>query len=581
MAIRVLPPELAAQIAAGEVIERPASVVKELVENAIDAGSTAIDVRIENGGIDRIAVRDDGVGMNEDDLRLCIERHATSKLAAASHLQAIDSLGFRGEALASIAAVARLAILSCPRGHGMALRLDARPGLAPTIAPASRPPGTTVEVQDLFAEIPARAKFLGAPRTESFHVGRAIHRLALAFPRIGWSLVHGNRTQLDAHPVDSLIERAAQIYGHTLVADLIPIDLSREDVRVRGLVGPPELHRGHRRDLVFVVNGRPILDRGLSFVVGNAYRGMLRRGTYPLAILRIDLPPDAVDVNVHPRKDEVRFRDARGTQETVSIALQRALSSRYAMPHASLRAEGPADVAGNRQPQAVGERRAVPSRGREPHGLDLDLRHRGGAAADRRSDAERQHRVIGQIRDTYLLVEGPDGLEIVDQHVAHEQVLHAKLRAHAAAGEVPRQRFLLPVRIELPFAEADRIDGHREALSALGVELEAFGGGTFLLREYPAALAEYQARHGFQEAIEAAVAAIEAGRSAQQSMHQTLLASLACAAAVVAGTPLSAAEQQSLVDALMQLEDPYRCPHGRPIVVRIDEEELQRRFARR
>jgi DNA mismatch repair protein MutL len=311
----------------------------------------------------------------------------------------------------------------------------------------------------------------------------------------------------------------------------------------------------------------------LSFVVGNAYRGMLRRGTYPLAVLHIRLPADAVDVNVHPRKDEVRFRDARTMQETVSVALQRALASRYAVPQIPLETGEPSGSSPAATSGGVAERPVLDLR----RGLTSDPVERVGLGRPPTSD----RRIVGQMRDTYLLVEAPDGLEIVDQHVAHEQVLHAALRAQYESGDVPRQTFLLPVRIELPFDEAERLEGHRDALTRLGVVLDAFGGGTFLLREYPAALVEHQARYGFQEAIEAMVAAMEAGVSARDPLQARLLASLACAAAVVAGTPLSAGEQQDLVDRLMRLDDPYRCPHGRPIVIRIDEGELQRRFGRR
>lgn len=572
MAIRVLPAQLAARIAAGEVVDRPGSVAKELVENALDARSESIEVRIENGGTHLVSVRDDGEGMNEEDLRLCTLRHATSKLGHVGDLDRIATLGFRGEALTSIAAVAQLRIVTCSREKdGPALQLDVGPGHEATVLPAARGPGTTVEVRDLFSTTPARAKFLGSPRTESFHVARAVHRLALASPRVGWTLHHGARQMLRAPRVATPAERIAQIYGHDVVQKLIPIDLQRGEVSVTGYAGPPELHRGHRRDIVFIVNGRPIHDRGLSFVVGNAYRGMLRRGSYPMTVLYLELPPDAVDVNVHPRKDEVRFREARRIQETVSAALQQALASQVAVPHIAL-------------PQDPGRSTAHAGAAvREPVGLDL----RGYGKASREQDARealgatRLHRALGQLRNTYLLVEGPEGLEIVDQHVAHEQVLHAALAAQFAAGEMPRQRFLLPVRVELPFDSAEQLSAAAEELARLGVVLEDFGGGTFLLREYPAPLAEHQARRGFQVAIEELVDTLGRGIDAKAALHHRLLSSLACSAAIVAGTPMSVVEQQALVDRLMCLDDPYRCPHGRPIVVKLDEEELKRRFGRR
>jgi len=575
MAIRVLPPDLAAKIAAGEVIERPASAVKELIENALDAKSETIDVEIEDGGIARITVRDDGEGMSDDDLRLCTARHATSKLRRDSDLLSIHTLGFRGEALASLAAVAHLSIVTRLQTAKDGFRLDVGPGVEPTLAPAGRAPGTTVDVRRLFASFPARSKFLGTPRTESFHVGRCVHRLAVATPDVGWSLRHGTRWMLRAPAVRDPRERLAQIYGPETARELIPFALTRSGIEVEGLAGPPELRRSHRRDQLFIVNGRPVSDRGLSYVVGSAYHGMLRRGTYPLVLIHVRVPPETVDVNVHPRKDEIRFREPRVVQETVSAALQQALASRYAVPHLAS-----ASVAEPR-PAGTTPRRSPPSRERLPLDFDrLSQASREEKAGEKVSPAG-SRRAIGQLRETYLLVEGPDGLEIVDQHVAHEQILHVRLQRQYTDGDLPRQQFLLPVRVELPFDDAERIIAHRNHLERLGVVLDEFGGGTFLLREYPAALAEQQTRYGFQEAIDRLVEALAHGQSGEQALLGRLLASLACAAAVTAGTSLSRIEQQALVDALMTLEDPYRCPHGRPIILRFDDDELARRFGRR
>lgn len=569
MTIRRLDETTTRKIAAGEVIERPASVLKELLENSLDAKSESISVSIEEGGVRSIVVRDDGEGMDADDLHLCVERHTTSKIAQETDLDTISTLGFRGEALASIASVARMRIISCARGEKEAHQVRVIAGDVEGPLPAARAPGTTVEVEDLFFNLPARANFLGAARTEFFHANRVFHRLALAFADVSWSLKHDERTILTAPHASSLLDRIAQVYGAQVARAMIPLEAERNGIAISGFISQPDLKRGNRRDQLFCVNGRPVNDRGLSYVLASAYRGMLRRGTYPLAVIRVDLPLDSVDVNVHPRKEEIRFAKPRAVQEVVGQALEGALSSRYIV--APFLAPRPGEL----------RERASSSKTKElPFDLRRELTVRQTLRQEGKVRVSGERRVIGQLQKTYLLVETAGGLEIVDQHIAHERILYEELCEQFHQGEVTRQQFLLPVRLELSFENAARLAASQEELEQVGILLDEFGGGTFLLREYPSLLAEGQARYGFQELAERLAELLARGEEVREALFEDLLAELACAGAIKAGDRLPLEEQQALVERLMQLQNPYTCPHGRPIIFAISREELDRRFKR-
>jgi DNA mismatch repair protein MutL len=576
MPIRRLTEPVTLKIAAGEVIDRPASVVKELVENAIDAKSERIDVVLREGGKSLVIVRDDGEGMFAEDLRLAFERYATSKIQTEEDLYSIETLGFRGEALASIAAVSRARITSCPREGDGAHELEVSGGSIGEVRPASRPVGTSIEVRDLFFNVPARARFLGSPRTEFMHANRIIQRLALLSPSIGWTVAHDEREVFSAPPVASLHDRLAQIYGTDVANGLIPIEAARGGITVRGFISRPDLKRGNRRDQSFIVNGRFVSDRGLSFVLASAYRGILRPGSYPIAVVRVDLPHDRVDVNVHPRKEEIRFADARQVQDTVAAALQKALSSRRAVaPLAPIGDEGRAS--------ATAEPRARYAERTEALSFDLprEMRLSGRLREAEKVRVAGDRRVIGQLQSTYLLVETSEGLEIVDQHIAHERILYEGLRAEWNAEGIVRQIFLIPARVEVPFEAASVIAGRREDLERVGIIVDEFGGGTFLVREYPRALADEQTKRGFQEVIESLVDVLGAEGSLEEPLFDRLLSELACSAAIKAGESIPLAEAQALVERLMALENPYFCPHGRPIVFSIGRDELDRRFQRR
>ena len=581
MSINRLGDELTRKIAAGEVIERPASVIKELIENAIDAKSESLKISLMDGGSTAMIVRDDGEGIERADLELAIERHATSKIRTEQDLERIRTLGFRGEALASIAAVSRLRIVSRVEAEPDAYELSIEAGEFPqAIRPAARGRGTTVEVRDLFFNLPARARFLGSPRTEFLHCSRVVQRCAILYPALGWELLHGDREAFRTPPAKTLLDRLAQVYGTEVARALIPLEGRRGGITVRGAISRPDLRRSNRRDQLFTVNGRPIGDRGLGYVLASAYRGLLRPGAFPLAIIQIELPASEVDVNVHPRKEEVRFENARKVQDAVSAALHQALSS----PHVV----GPVQPAGVSSPPVTDgeDSRAIrPGTRRAEEALLIDLRGetermRSVREAEKvRVDGER--RVIGQLQATYLLVETLDGLEIVDQHIAHERILYERLKREMLEANVARQLFLLPVRIELPFEAAAVVASHQDELEGLGIVLEEFGGGTFLLREYPRLLADAQTRRGFQEVIESIAAALSESQSVEDLLYEQLASEMACAAAIRAGEAVSLQEAQRLVERLMTLDNPYSCPHGRPIVSTISREDLDRRFRRR
>ncbi len=577
MTIQRLNKALTQKIAAGEVIDRPASVVKELIENAIDAKSERIELSIVAGGKEAIVIRDDGSGMTAADLELSIERYATSKIATEEDLYDIESLGFRGEALASVAAVAKLRIVTCAGEPGEGHELTAEDGHVLGLRPAARAPGTTVEVRDLFYNVPVRAKFLGTARTESLHINRTVQRMALLHPEIGWKVSHGDREVLSTPRVESLLDRIGQIYGADVVDGMIPVELSRDSVTVSGFVSRPDLRRGNRRDQMFSVNGRTISDRGLSFILSGAYRGILRPGSFPIAVLCLRMPPAEVDVNIHPRKEEVRFAQSRAVQDAVSAALQKALSSRAVVIPMDRTAR---ETASDRTSARYGEGPTA----REPRrqlGFDLSIERRVSKTLN---EAEKvsvrgDRRVLGQVHSTYLIVETPEGMEIVDQHIAHERILYERMKAEWPAGIVT-QVFLLPARVEVAFEQANLLSSHADELAEIGVVLDEFGGGTFLIREFPQVLASYQSMRGFQEVIEGLADVLAKEGSVAETLYERMFSQLACSAAIKAGESIPLIEAQELVDELMEMENPYTCPHGRPVIVSYDKIDLDKRFKR-
>ena len=576
--IRLLPPEAAARIAAGEVIERPASIVKELIENALDAGAGRIEVAVESGGIDRIRVRDDGCGIPAEQLADAFERHATSKLRSAEELFAVQSLGFRGEALAAIVAAAEVDCTTRVAGESAAATARFRGGRPTAQGSAAGAPGTSIEARDLFAGLPARRAFLRSPRAEARAVARVLEDYALAYPAVAFRLELDGRAAL-ASPGDGEARSAwAAVYDAQSARALLALD-HREPaegglLRVSGLAGPPSLHRGNRGALHLVANGRAIVDRALAFAVERAYEGLLPAGRHPLALLRIELPPELIDVNVHPTKAEVRFRDERAVARAVGAALRAALSGAPA-PEGPLpiTADASAPWAAPPSPFALSPqssaaallRSARPAEPREPapHAPQLPLGERLPAL-----------RPLGQVDGTFLVAEAPDGLCLVDQHAAHERVLYERVRAQLAAGEAASQPLLQAVVAPLSASQAALAAVEAETLAALGWVLEATDDAALIVRALPVLLGDGDPGAALAELLDRMEA------EERLSGPDRTAASLACRAAIRAGDRVTEAQQRELLAALERCALPQTCPHGRPTLLHLSREQLRRSFGR-
>ncbi len=576
--IRLLPPEAAARIAAGEVIERPASIVKELIENALDAGAGRIEVAVESGGIDRIRVRDDGCGIPAEQLADAFERHATSKLRSAEELFAVRSLGFRGEALAAIVAAAEVDCTTRVAGESAAATARFRGGRPTAQGSAAGAPGTSVEARDLFAGLPARRAFLRSPRAEARAVARVLEDCALAYPAVAFRLELDGRAAL-ASPGDGEARSAwAAVYDAQSARALLALD-HREPaegglLRVSGLAGPPSLHRGNRGALHLVANGRAIVDRALAFAVERAYEGLLPAGRHPLGLLRIELPPELIDVNVHPTKAEVRFRDERAVARAVGAALRAALSGAPAP-------EGPLPITADASapwaappspfvpsPQSSAAallRSARPAEPREPapHAPELPLGERLPAL-----------RPLGQVDGTFLVAEAPDGLCLVDQHAAHERVLYERVRAQLAAGEAASQPLLQAVVAPLSASQAALAAVEAETLAALGWVLEQTDDAALIVRALPVLLGDGDPGAALAELLDRMEA------EERLSGPDRTAASLACRAAIRAGDRVTEAQQRELLAALERCALPQTCPHGRPTLLHLSREQLRRSFGR-
>ncbi|MCX7844620.1 MAG: DNA mismatch repair endonuclease MutL [Candidatus Bipolaricaulota bacterium] len=547
--IRRLSEEVIRKIAAGEVVDRPASALKELVENSIDAGARKIRVELERGGIARLLVSDDGHGMTPEEMALAVERHTTSKIATEEDLRHIKTLGFRGEALAAICAVARVRLVSRTPDAPAAHELRVEGGRIVEEKPAAHPVGTTVEVRDLFFNVPARRKFLATPAAEARRSLELLRHLALAHFDRGFLVFSEGRRVLEVAPVGAPLPRLGQIYGESLARRLIPVELVEPGYHLRAFFSPPELAQASRADQHLFLNRRPVRLGHLAVPIYQVYSRFLGRGQHPLFFLYLEVDPELVDVNVHPKKEEVRFQNEEAVLDLLRRAALRALGA-----FSPTWTGAPAPV---QTPPPT----ATPSPAREEELLDL-----GPSRA-------RPWRILGQVQRTFILVETEEGLEIVDQHVAHERVLFENFRDR---GEIPVQRFLIPVPVELPFDQAEALREALPFLRTLGVELEPFGGNAFLVRGWPAALAERQAKLGFLEPLRAVATLWRAGNRELLELWREV----ACAAAVRAGEELSPAEQEALIAAWKSTKEPARCPHGRPVAVRLTFAEIREKLGR-
>jgi DNA mismatch repair protein MutL len=582
--IRLLPETTANRIAAGEVVERPAAAVKELVENALDAGATRIAVTLEEGGIGRILVEDDGSGMSAAELDLAVERHATSKLPDEATLFRIATLGFRGEALPSIGAVARLTLTSCQDGAAHAITVEG--GRKSPVAPAAGPRGTRVELRDLFFATPARRAFLKSPRSEAEAAVDAVRRLALAWPEVGFRVEVEGRVALALAPQDR-DARIAALLGPDFAAAALPVEAAREGLALSGLAAAPTHHRATGEFQHLVVNRRPVRDPQLRTALRVAYRELIPRGRHPAAALFLEIPPEAVDVNVHPMKTELRFRDAEGVRGLLISALRRALAVGVAaVPGLAQDGAAPSGFAEPQaaplhgpgwRPQPVPQR---PSRWPAPR-LPLGFAPAPPPAPEILPDAEGPlGRPLAQLLSTYVLAEAPDGaLVLVDQHAAHERLTHEALKAQLDSGGVRSQPLLLPAVVELPSAAVARLLDAAAALARLGLELEGFGPGAVLVRATPALLGAPDPAPLLADLAEELA---ESGEGlALADRLDAALARLACHGSIRAGRRLTGAEMAALLRQMETTPRAATCSHGRPTFIRLGKAELERLFARR
>ena len=561
MRIRRLPDHLVNKIAAGEVVERPASAAKELVENALDAAATLISVDLRDGGAALVRVTDDGVGMTADELPLALERHATSKLPSDADLDAIATLGFRGEALAAIAAVSRFTISSRTRDAAEGLRLVGEGSvIAQRLAvPAER--GTSVEVRDLFFNTPARLKFLKSPATELGATLRAITQLALAQPAVQFRVAHNGRAALTAPAAKDLRERAGAVWGWPIAQRLLRVDRTEHGLHVHGVAGPPDLTRGGRDDIVIVVNGRPVRDPALLQAVLAAYRPLLARDRFPLVVVAIDMPAADVDANVHPTKAWVRFRHPRLVQEMLLAALRDALRTPDVVPTMS--------AAGGATWTATG-----PSAATDASALPAD-QHTLFAETPAAYMAGRFGRVLGQVQDTFIVATTDDEVFFLDQHVVHERVLFERLESDLAVGAPPSQALLFPETVDLPPAARALLERWRPTLERLGFAFDSWPDGTLVVSAVPALLKGDEPRR----LLEAAVDEL-GGPKAEAPAMERALAFVACRGAIKANTPLAREEMERLVTDLGRTRTPYFCPHGRPILSRVSMHDIRRELKR-
>jgi DNA mismatch repair protein MutL len=581
------------QIAAGEVVERPASVVKELVENSLDASARRVRIEVRGGGADLIAVTDDGSGMSASDARLALERHATSKLRHSEDLSRIATFGFRGGALPAIASVSRLRLRTRTRGASEGFEIRMERGRLLEARAAGGPEGTRVEVAQLFAGVPARRKFLKRPPTEWGHVSDWLERVALVLPEVHFEIQRDDRTAAAWPATRDPLDRIAAVLSERDAGSLVAIEREAGRAAVRAFLSRPEAHRPSAAGLYLFVNGRPVRDRLLRHAVLDAYRDVLPRGRFPTALIFLSVPPDSVDVNVHPAKWEVRFADPQGVHRLVAEAARGALGSRAWLGGAQGTAPGRRQVPASPATGPVGSGDWVFARPATLPHLDPEDAARGPGAqsvpgAEGVGDALRfaDRRLLGQLLGTYLVLEGKDGLLLVDQHAAHERVLYEHLRASWLGEGVERQALLAPSVVELSARARAACDAEPELVRKLGFDLDGFDERSVAVRAIPALLAGRDpaalVRGLADELSEARTLDVQARADSRTlDAADRLFASLACHSARTAGEVLDPAEQGALLRALDTIPAAPCCPHGRPVAISLTLAEIERRFGRR
>lgn len=602
--IKQLPPHVVNKIAAGEVVERPASMVKELVENAIDAGADRIAVTLREGGTAEVRVVDNGCGISPEQLLLAVTSHATSKIESDDDLFDVATLGFRGEALASISSVAHLNIRSRIATSDAGAELQVDGGAIGTVRPTAAAVGTTISVSDLFFNTPVRRKFLRTIRTELSHCTETITRLALAHPQIHFSLTHDDRLLHDLPPVTELRDRIAHFHGQPLADGLLEINSQEGDITLTGYVAHPQNSRSNNKMQYLLLRGRFIRDRSLQHAVSEAYRGLLLRGRYPICFLQIQMPADQVDVNVHPTKLEVRFRDSQRLYRQMLSALRsRFLKANLNATLEPLGSVSPATEQTASLPfQSPTHRNNIPNR---PIPVAIHQRHSGSTLAETVTDKTEAirdtfpespgkkpvqdpaqtaiHHPLGpapaiQVMDRYLIAENDNTVIVMDQHALHESILYEKLRAKMLSGPLDRQPLLVPEPVDLAADEAAALIDQRETLAQLGIEIEPFGGETVLLTSLPSLLAK-QNRGKLLQSLAHQLAS-PGGTAERRDLLDELLHMIACKAAIKAGDVLATEEIQDLIAQRSESTMSHHCPHGRPTTLVLTREDLDRQFLR-
>jgi DNA mismatch repair protein MutL len=616
MPIRVLEPTVAAQIAAGEVVERPASVVKELLENALDAGARRIAVEVRGGGLRELKVSDDGCGIPADEVELAFERHATSKLRTADDLWAIGTLGFRGEALPSIAAVAQVVCVTRAQGEALGTELRIAGGELQARTAVGGPRGTSFSVRNLFYNVPVRREFLRSEATEAAAVAAVVTQYALAFPEVRMTLVNDGRLALQTSGSGDLRTALVELYGIETARQLLAVEATsgagREAISIRGMVSPPGVTRSSRGYLHLFVNRRAIAPRGpIVYVIEEAYHTLLMKGRHPIAVLNLALDPAAVDVNIHPTKSEVKFRDTPRVHGTLMRAVRDALLAGGVRPWVDGEAPPPPDEAVQRRFEL---RRLGAARDgwTLPSGWESGLRgEQAGWAFEREREimppAEEGEqsvgepalveaaapiasapprpasparlpplRVVGQVGNTYIIAESPDGMFLIDQHAAHERITYERLMAQRGRGPIERQGLLMPQTVDLPPAARQTLLEHAAALAEWGFEIEDFGIG-LRVRAVPAGMRENDLTAALLE-----IADHLAGRggSTPDGWREAMLTTLACHSSIRAGQALTPLEMRDLLEQLGHCRAPRTCPHGRPTMILLTTAQLERQFGR-
>ena len=609
--IRVLADHVANQIAAGEVVERPASVAKELVENSIDAGATRITIEIEAGGRRLLKVSDDGEGMVRDDAVLAFERHATSKIRETDDLAAIATLGFRGEALASIASVARIELTTFTEGARAATRVTIDGGRMRDVKDAAHPRGTTIVVRDLFFNIPARRKFLRSEATETYHLANLVTHYALAHPEIAFTFINNGREMVRAAPAKDLRERAYQVFGNEFLENLVEVNGGDPAVaRVTGFVSAPRDRRTSRDSQYLFVNRRFVRDRTIGRALSEGYRSILPYGVYPAALLFIETPLEEVDVNVHPAKTEVRFRRQAAVADAVREAVKNALSSGgYAPPPEEPAEEIPIVVTERvitatasatpaiqvipqpridfvpepsgdeiaRDIEAMIQRKSVPVES-VPSVLPPFNSAEKIAKTPEPESLTKNIRPLGQLDESFIIATDDDGLLLIDQHVAHERILFDKYRALEAERRTDSQQLLVPETFDLTPAQAAVFDSLVPELENYGFELMRLSGRTVAIKATPADLPASEARNMLAELLD--TVDTEKKGTARETLRDEIAASLACHAAIKVNMPLAPEKMRWLIDRLMQTSSPTTCPHGRPVILRLKTKDILKGFHR-